>query len=243
MSLTNKTFVETLQVQVKFKFHAYLGMVVYLIILQIVGMLLSLIGSSNGLLDIDIAVINFYDFRPTGVLVLTCFWAFYIGMLMMRHDQRADIMPFVTNRTMSSIADSVVLAIIAIFAGFTTMLSNYVVRIIVTLRSNHNIIVREDMFSAPGVFVENIAAFIVVILYVAAVGYFFGMIAQKSKVVFCIIIAVCFSILFTEFGQGIAQAIIGLGTQPILFFIVSIIASVIFFVLTAMMANNLEVRG
>ncbi|MGE7624755.1 hypothetical protein ACQKMD_17375 [Viridibacillus sp. NPDC096237] len=243
MSLTNKTFVEMLQVQVKFKLHAYLGMVTYLIILQVVGMLLSLVSSSTMSLGSDIVDVNFSIFRTTMVLVLSCFWSFYIGMLMMRHDQRADIMPFVTTRTMSSASDSIVLAIIAIFAGITTMLSNYVVRIIVMLKSNQNIIAMEDVFNAPGIFLKNIAAFIVVILCVASVGYFFGMIMQKSKLVMCIISASCFSMLFTELGQEILLSIRQLGMHPILYFAVNLLTSAILFILSAMMANNLEVRG
>ncbi|MGE7918891.1 hypothetical protein ACQKM9_08060 [Viridibacillus sp. NPDC093762] len=244
MSLTNKTIAETLQVQVKYKLHAYLGMVVYLIMLQIVGILMSLIApsgmsSGSGFVDIDVEM-----YTPIVLLFLSNLWAFYVGSLMTRHDQRADIMPFITTRIMSSIGDVVVLGVLAVYAGITAMLSNYVVRIIILLKSNNHMLSDENMFNAPEVFIENLVAFIFYILCFAAVGYFLGMVAQKSKKVLFLIVAVFFSMLFTSFGQEILQGTFKIAESGLFSFMgVMIILSSICFIVATFLAGNLEVKG
>ncbi|MGE7838428.1 hypothetical protein [Viridibacillus arvi] len=244
MSLTNKTFAETLQVQVKFKLHAYLGMIVYLIMVQIVGILMSLMGPTGMSSVSSFIDINAEMYTPTVLIFLSNLWAFYVGLLMTRHDQRADIMPFVSTRIMSSIGDVVVLVALAVYAGITAMLSNYVVRIVILLKSNKHMLSDENMFSAPEVFIENLVAFIFFILCFAAVGYFLGMIAQKSKKVLFIIVAVFFSMLFTSFGQEILLGTIKIAQFGLFSFMgVMIILSATCFIVATFLARNLEVKG
>ncbi|MBK3495923.1 hypothetical protein JFL43_13845 [Viridibacillus sp. YIM B01967] len=245
MFLTTKSFAETLQAQVKFKLHAYLSMVVYLIILQVAGMLLFLLlGSANMSSSSDLVEMEFYVFTPKPMLILSSLWAFYVGKLMTRHDQRADIMPFVTTRTLSSIADVVVLGLLAIFTGITVMLSIYVVRIIVMLKPNQNIISGENMVNAPGIFIENIMTFIVFILLMTAIGYFFGMLTQQSKLWIFFIVAVSVLMLCSAFGQQVLLVTIKLAKSvPLPLLGTPVIASSILFVLATLLANKLEVRG
>lgn len=241
MFLTNSTLGKVVRTQVKFKMDAYMGAILSLIFVQLVGLLFSTNGSSTFGTSVNNIQIQVITISNDLVFVFVAIWALFVGNLITTKAYRYDDFSFVTTRLSSNLANIIVLLIISVFAGVSTFLSNYVLRVYLSLFGS------TEYTKSPGVFDEafsSIGTIIVITLLILSFtsgGYLAGVLIQNSRLFLFIIPIILLSILTTEIGQTFIQILFM--NESIWLLIVSLIfVSIVFFGTAIVSSNRLEVR-
>ncbi|ALC87692.1 hypothetical protein AM499_19180 [Bacillus sp. FJAT-22090] len=241
MFLTNGTLGKIVMTQVKFKLNAYIGALLSLIFVQLIGLLFSTSGSGMMGTSVNNIHIQVLTLSNDLVFVFVAIWALFVGNLITTKAYRYDDFSFVTTRLSSNLANILILLIISIFAGVTTFLSNYVLRVYLSFFGNM------EYMKSPGVFDDPLSSFRMVIittlliLSLAAGGYLAGMLIQNSRVFLFIIPIFVLSILTTEIGQTLIQNIF-INESTWLLILNLIIVTIVFFGIAIASSNRLEVR-
>lgn len=241
MFLSNSTFGEVVKAQVKFKLNAFMGTIVSLIFVQLVGLLLSMNGTgSRGTsinnISIYISVVS-YDI----VFLIVILWAFVVGNSMTT--KVYDDFSFVASRLSSNLANIIVLCLISVFAGITVVLSNYLLRIIVLLFDDYDYMKSPGILDNPLSSVSNMAVMMVLVLTVSAVGYLRGILVQHNKIFIYLFPVLIIAMLVTKFGQSILQYIFIESTSLFVLMVKLICLSIILFAFSILSSNRLEVRS
>lgn len=247
MSLVTPKMSEIVIKQWKYKLEAYIGALVSLMMVQIIGILLGfgfweIFGTGTAFADIRV----FY-YSGDVINALTMIWAFMTALLITTKAYRYSDFPFVTNRLSSHISNafylfsmSIVGAACALFASFFLKVFMY---FFFKLDKTPGL---EILFLEKIAFTEYIAEFIALVFYLllfSALGYFFGMLYQVSK-------AVLFAVIFFFFGGlfllGIQAETLfqfyGKEHSLILFILKVFITVLMIFSISALISNKLEVR-
>lgn len=194
--LKNKSFRDVYKTQLKWKINRNLDMVLYLIVLQIIGEVLFL--KMDGFLmssSSSHAEIVFQSFSSQFLLLFSAIWAFYIGIVVTKREQRLEMNSFIVSRNSDHATNITLFLYFSIFASITTMLFNYVTRIILLLTDPSGIIDEANIIHEPFTFIKNIGIGILLLLFTMAVGYFLGLLAYKFKFVYTMAFVITFAFL------------------------------------------------
>lgn len=241
MFLTNGTLGKIVMTQVKFKLNAYMGALLSLIFVQLIGLLFSTNGSSMMGTSVNNIHIQVITLSNDLVFVFVAIWALFVGNLITTKAYRYDDFSFVTTRLSSNLANILFLLIISVFAGVTTFLSNYVLRVYLSIFGNM------EYMKSPGVFDDPLGSFrmliitTLLILSLAAGGYLAGMLIQNSRLFLFLIPIFVLSILTTEIGQTLIQNVF-INESTWLLILNLIIVTIVFFGTAIVSSNRLEVR-
>ncbi|WP_151701373.1 hypothetical protein [Psychrobacillus glaciei] len=243
MFLSNSKLGDVVKTQVKFKLNAYMGAVVSFIFIQLLGLLLSINGSSSmgtsiNNISIKVSVIS-YDI----VFIFVVIWALFVGNLITTKAYRYDDFSFVTTRLSNNLANIVVLCLLSVFAGVTTFLSTYLLRIIVLLFSNLDYDKGPGLLENPISSLINVAVMIFVILTISAAGYLWGVLVQITKIFMILLPLLIVAMLATQFGQTFIQYIFIGNISMLVLMIKLICVSVLLFGVAILSSNRLEVRS
>lgn len=240
MFLSNSTFGEVIKAQVKFKLNAFMGTIVSLIFVQLVGLLLSMNGTGMRGTSINNISINITMVSSDIVVIFVILWAFVVGNMMTT--KANDDLSFVASRLSSNLANIIVLCLMSLFAGITIVLSNYLLRIIVLL-GDYNYMKSPGISDNPLNSVSSMAVMMVLILLVSAVGYLRGILVQYNKIFIYLFPVLIIAMLVTKFGQSILQYIFIESTSLFVLMVKLICLSIILFAFSIISSNRLEVRS
>ncbi|TQR21445.1 hypothetical protein [Psychrobacillus vulpis] len=243
MFLSNSTLGEVVKSQVEFKLNTYMGAVASLILVQIIGLLFSMNGTGSSGTSINNISIHVSIVSLDIVYIFVALWAFVIGnMITIKTNWHSDF-SFVGTRLSSSLANIIVLCMISVFAGVTTFLSNYVLRVILLLFGKVDYVKSSSIFDDPLNSILNIGVMIAFILMISAIGYFRGILVQNNKIFTFLLPVLLITILVTKSGQKLFQYVF-IGNESILILIVKLVCiSIVFFALSILCSNRLEVRS
>ncbi|MBS4210144.1 hypothetical protein [Bacillus sp. FJAT-50079] len=240
MSLTN-----VVKRQFRFKLKAYSGMFGTLVIMQLIGLVFSLLGpyqySGYGLTSAT--NVSFHYYSTDVVILFTMLWAFISALLITTKATRYDDFAFITNRMSSLLANILFLFAAGAVGGISAILCSYIVKIFYYFTGNI-----EFMSSSPGqIFIGFVAATLYVFLF-SAFGYLIGAFIQMSKLFIIIFPALFIGMIAVGVPLGQEEKITAIyhffasESSLLLFALKIIIVSGLCFVCSAAILNRMEVR-
>lgn len=242
MFLSKSSLGKVVRAQVRFKMTAYTGAVLSLIVVQLIGLIISLNGTGSMGTSIDNISIQVNIVTHDGVFMFVAIWALFVGNLITTKAYRYDDFSFVTTRLSGNIANIIILCMVSVFAGVTTFLSNYLLRVVLLLFGSSSYLKSPGILEDPLSSFLNVMMIIILILTAASAGYFGGMLLQKSKVFMVLIPAFIIAIPVTKSGQAVLQYVF-VENESMLFLLVKLVSiTIILFTLAVVTSNRLEVR-
>ncbi|MGM0845120.1 MAG: hypothetical protein ACQEUT_09095 [Bacillota bacterium] len=198
MYLTEVSMWDIVKKQFRFKFKSFRGMFTSLIVLQIIGILLSLNGdgmSGGG------SSSNFFSHTLTyysGNIIFgfVMIWAFISAILMTTRGYRYDDYSFVTDKLTSHFSNILFLLAASFISGITILLANRVVILIIYLFQDN-----VSMTGQPLTFKGALFGMIAITLYIfllASFGYLAGSLVQISKIFILIMPVLVIGSIFYE---------------------------------------------
>ncbi|MGE7918889.1 hypothetical protein ACQKM9_08050 [Viridibacillus sp. NPDC093762] len=186
MSLTTKA----IKNQLKLKLNVHADMLVYLIVLQIIGMVLfSFSGSGQMGKGSENFSLKFTIYSPDGIFMLSVLWIFYVAVTLTRKGTRREILPYMRTPKIDSITDIIILIYMNAFLTFTIMLSNYLLYAILIVFTKKEFVEGITIFNEPKVFFINTVAVFIVSMVIASIGYLIGTLIQISRLLILVFIA------------------------------------------------------
>lgn len=238
---------EVVKKQFLYKLKMYLSVFSSLLIIQAVGMLLSLNGSSSMGMSSDGYSLNISYYTGDMVIIFTMLWSFISAIIITTKAYRNDDFVFVANRFSSNLSNICFLVFASIIGGVTAMLSGILLKVVM-----YFILDDGNVMGTIISFQELLLGMIVstfYVLLVASLGYLVGVLVQISKWFSVLLPAVFFGYLFLSINKN-EEAPIILETvkffakeTSLLFFVLKVIvtASILFYG-SIILANKMEVR-
>lgn len=181
MSLTKVSLSNVVLMQYKYKLRAFTGVYMGLIMVQAIGILLSLGGNggasfSNGMYTVDVTISS-----SSLVIFLTMTWAFLNAVLITTKAYREDDFTFVSNRLSYNLSNIAFLITVCVIGAVTALLTTGITRILTYVTTDIDFF----LTFAPEITVGDYArGAIVTFLYIllsATAGYLIGMMTQFNK--------------------------------------------------------------
>ncbi|QUG43167.1 hypothetical protein KD050_08020 [Psychrobacillus sp. INOP01] len=242
MFLSNSSLAGVVLSQVKFKINAYSGLIYSLIILQLMGILFASGASSSGTSINSISInLNISSIDPSFLFVSLL--AISVGNLITTKAYRYDDFSFVATRLSSNLANIIVLLIFSCFAGLTTFLSGYIMRIILTIYSSSEFVGSTGIIEDPIRSLLTILAMITLFWMFSSLGYLVGMLFQKHKLLFFGVLAIFIMLLVSKTWIKILEFIFVENGSLLIFTIKIISITIIFIAASIAISHRLEVRS
>lgn len=242
MFLSNSSLTSIVFSQVKFKLHAYSGLIYSLIILQLMGILFATGGSSSSSYINNISISLYISSVDSGFLFVSLL-AISVGNLITTKAYRYDDFSFVATRHSSNIANSIVLLIFSCFAGVTTYFTGYLMRIFLTYNSNNEIVVGSSILNDPINSLLTILAMIIVLWLFSSIGYIAGTLFQLHKLLFFGALVMIFMLLMTKTWLSISGAIFVENGSLLILSIKVFCITILLFAISNVFSNRLGVRS
>ena len=247
MYLTEVNLFDIVKKQFLYKLKAYLSVFSSLLIIQVVGMLLSMNGSSSMGMSSDGYSLNISYYTGDMVIIFTMLWSFISAIIMTTKAYRDDNFVFVSNRFSSNLSNICFLVFASIVGGITAMLSGFSLKVVMYFILEHG-----NVMGTIISFQELLLGMIVstfYVLLVASLGYLIGMLVQISKWFSVLLPAVFFGYLFLSASKGDEASIIfetvkffAKETSLFLFLLKVIVTAIILFYGSIILSNKMEVR-
>lgn len=241
MFLSNSKLGEVVKSQVKFKLNAYMGTIVTLIFVQLLGLLFSMDGTGTRGVNIDMSTVYVSVVSYDIIFIFVALWAFVIGNSITTRAN--DDFSFVTTRLSSNLANIIFLCLMSVFAGVTIVLSNYLLRIILLLFGNQDYMENPSILGASLNSIISMVVMIILILIVSAVGYLRGILVQHNKIFSILLPFLIFVLLVTKSGQSAIQYIFIENTSMVVLVVKLICLSGVVFIFAILGSNRLGVRS
>jgi len=242
MFLSNSSLTSVVLTQVKFKINAYSGLVYSLIILQLMGILFATGGYSSGTSMNNISINLNISSIDSGFIFVSLL-AISVGNLITTKAYRYDDFSFVATRLSSNIANSIVLLIFSCFAGVTTFLSGYLMRIFLTFNSNNEIVEGSTILNDPINSLLTILAMIILLWMFSSIGYLTGTLFQKNKLLFFGVLVIVVMLMMTETWRRLSESIFVENGSLLLLTIKIFGITILFFATSSAISNRLGVRA
>jgi hypothetical protein len=249
MSLTRVRLIDVVKKQYLYKLKAYSQVFMSLIFIQLLAVLFSMngiggMGSSEGSFQIEIKY-----FSAAMVVAFTMLWGFITAIIITTKAYRNDDFVFVTNRASSNLSNIVFLLTASIIGGITSMLSTYLIKVIVYYFFSDVSLKSTSVMSAPNeFFLGSFSSFLYIFLF-CTLGYVIGTLVQINKAFAVLIPAAFFGGLIFDGLRGnegvIAKGFNFFFMEPSLtLFIIKVIVTACLLISgTFALSNRMEVRS
>ena len=248
MSLARVNMWDIVKKQFQYKLKSYSQSLMSLMSLQLIAIVFSLGGTGSmsggsGTLD---AEVHYYS--ADLVVVFTILWGFITAILTTTKGYRYDDLVFISNRVTSNLSNTLVLLIASLVGGITSMLSTYLLKVILHYLFNSYV---NGGVQAGTSFLELILGIFTVSFYVllfCGFGYLVGTFVQISKIFVLLLPALIIgSILLAGYSgevgvlETVSKFYVMETSLPI--FIIKIIGSVLMLFTGAfILSNRMEVK-
>ncbi|RDW21266.1 hypothetical protein [Oceanobacillus chungangensis] len=247
MSLNRMGLGTVVAKQLQYKMKAYIGVFSSLVLVQVIAVLLSLGGNGSGSSSIYGLSINSTLYMNVNVIAFTFMWIFIHAIMMTTKAERENGFSFVSNQLSNNISNSCLLLIASIIGGITTILSGYLLRVIVYFFIDVDLFIGTEFYYPPVEVLQGIIAMVSYLVFASSIGYLLGIITQLNRMlpVLLPIILIGMLIAMERAWQG---AFLKIGefyfqeTNVFLFLFKFIGTAVICFVAAILLSNRLEVR-
>lgn len=236
--------------QYRFKMKAFIEMLNPLLFMQVIAIIFSLGGvGSRGSGNI-MSYINITYMSTEFVLIFTIIWAFVIAIQLTMKPYRRQIQPFVYDSRSIALSDGLFLLTGSTIGAVFTLGSHYILRAIQRFILKKDYVLGLDISPSVIDVLFGLIASILIIFTLSMVGYFLGTIAQRSVLlaylVPSLLIGSLLLLLMTgnerllEFFQSIFSFYF-FEDNFLFFFLKFTLTSLIFFLLSYKLSENLEV--
>lgn len=230
--------------QYRYKLRSYLELFTGLLIIQLLGLVLSLGAVSQYSSGSNILRISVKSYHSSIILIFTFMWIFGLSILLTTKQYMNLNYTFTANRSSSLLSDMGFILTSSILGGITASLGGMPLRVIIYLTVDHSELL-PGMFKPPvSTLATGIWAAILYMIMIAASGYLFGIMVQMNKNFALIIPAV----LFFAIRMYLDPYIISLEefytkeSSLLLFTGKIILTGLALFFLSLMISHRLEVR-
>ncbi len=247
MSLTNVNFGAIVKKQYQSKMRVYFGVFSSLTMVQVIGFLLSLggtgsTGSSDGNWTIQVT-----NYNGNIILTFTMIWAFVIAILLTTEAYRNDHYAFVANRKTSQISQFLILVTTSVVGGLSaTMASLLFKSLIFVWHSSHRVMGYPLSFK---IFFMEVVVVILYLLLIQSAGYLIGLLWQFNRAIILVILVLIILDLFlshtTAVHTNLLVDLIGFFAKepsPLFFITKVLVTTVVFMVMSLVIAERMEVR-
>lgn len=242
MFLSNRTLGEVVKVQVKFKLNSYMSAFMGLIIVQILGLLFSINGTSSMGSSLYNVWVNVSLISNDLIFIFVVILAFFVGHLMTTKAYLYDDFSFVATRLSSNLANIIVLFLMSLFAGATSILTNYVGRVILLLFDKVDYMRSPGLLDDPLSSILNFMVVTVLILTVASSGYLVGMLTQKNKLLLLLLPVIVIGLMMAELWPTVLSFLFYENVSIWVLLVKLLVLTITCFALAIFFSNRLEVR-
>lgn len=248
MYLAEVKLFDVVKKQFLYKLKAYLSVFSSLLIIQVVGMLLSMNGSgSMGMSSSNGYSLDISYYTGDIIIIFTMLWSFISAIIMTTKAYRNDDFVFVANRFSSNLSNICFLVFASIVGGITAMLSGILLKVVMYfILDDGNVMGTAISFQELllGIFVS-----ILYVLLVASLGYLVGMLVQISKWFSVLLPAAFFGYSILSINKNgeasiISETVTFFAQETILLFFLLkvIVTAIILFYVSIILSNKMEVR-
>ncbi|WP_338469454.1 hypothetical protein R4Z10_11530 [Niallia sp. XMNu-256] len=242
MSLSTISLAQTVRKQFLFKLKANIDSLSSLIWVQLLAILFSFGGVSTMWSSFGAASIEIQHFTGDLVIVFTMIWSFTTAITITTKPNRLQDFTFVTNRLSSSLSNILFLLCANLLGSLTAILSGNVISLIKYLFSNTQLYYMET----NGLdLIGGIALTFLYLCMFSALGYFIGSLVQLNKIFTVLIPILIIGLLFLTqsdpFLVKLYQFYVG-ESNFILFFLKSVLTTILLLIPAVSLMNRLEVR-
>lgn len=233
--------------QFLYKLKAHLSIFSSLLIIQVVGMLLSMNGSGSMGTSSDGYSLNISYYTGDIIIIFTMIWSFISAIIITTKAYRNDDFVFVANRFSSNLSNICFLVFASIVGGITAMLSGILLKVVM-----YFILDDGNIMGAVISLQELLLGMIVstfYVLLVASLGYLIGMLVQISKWFSVLLPAAFFGYSILSINKNDEAPIISemvtffaQETSLLFFGLKVIVTASILFLGSIILANKMEVR-
>ena len=242
MFLMKNNLMPIVKKQYLYKLQTCSRLFVVMIIFQIVGMIFSISGLS-GMSATSDETLTITFLRNTTIQIFIFTSACVIGgaiNLNLREAKNIDF-TFISNRISSNLSSIAILITYALFGAITFPLAACFIRIVkYLLIGSSNIIERGFFITLRELFCCSGTTFLYVLLFSSA-AYFSTILVEKTRAFLIVLLAVIVLLPRTEFFTDIIN-FYGSEYSFLLFTVKVIFTSIIFFLASVLVSNNMEVR-
>lgn len=248
MSFVQVKTSEVIGKQLVYKWRSYAGVFTSLVVIQLLGVLFSLLATSGyvrSTLGYDVRV---QTFTVDMVIVFTIFWGFITALLLTTRAYREDDFAFVTNRSSSNISTIAFLTLIGLISSVTAALSFYLMRVVIFLNGTEGDAVISNASVDASLFLIIFYTFGSVILF-SSMGYVAGVMVQWSKLFIFILptVAIGGLILLHQTSDGsVVEAFFSFYYREanLLYFLLkTTVTAAAFYSVAVLLSNRQEVKG
>ncbi|WP_226584706.1 hypothetical protein [Halobacillus litoralis] len=247
MSLTEVQTVDVVKKQIGYKWRAYTGVFMSLVIIQLLGVLFSLNGSGSGGYGRTGYDIMVQYFSGDIIIVFTIFWGFLTALLFTTRAYREDDFSFITNRTSSTISTILFLFVISVIGGFTSLLSGYLLKVLTYILFPEGKTLLISNPEGPGVWIMGLVSVVLIIFMFSSIGYLAGMMIQWNKLFLILLPVLLFGSMtwLAQSGVMVGEYFYQFYFQEknfILYVMKTIVSTTGLYTFAAFISNHLEVK-
>ncbi|MGD7045059.1 hypothetical protein [Jeotgalibacillus proteolyticus] len=245
MSLTKITLGEAVKKQYKYKLFSYYDAIKSLLIIQLIALVFSFIGSGGSSTSDMNVTISVDTYSSDIVFFFTVLWMFITAILLTTRAYRYEDFSFITNRLSSQLSNALYLITGAAVGTLTTVLSTFLLYVIFYFTNpSQNLFgyssagsPQELLLAAGGTFFYLLAA--------AALGYFLGVLTQLNRILgFAFVAIILFLPMFLGQFFIFKQIYIFYFQEPslLLFGLKILLSALLLFAAAILFLNKREVR-
>ncbi|TFE02067.1 hypothetical protein [Jeotgalibacillus salarius] len=244
MSLATVSTGDVIRQQVIYKCYAMADLWRSLVVIQLIAIIFSALGSGGMGTSDDMFSLDVTTFSTDTVFLFTVFWLIVTSALITSKSYRFEDFSYVTTRGISQASNGILLLLTVFTATVFTIMSSYVIFMTILVFDKGDFYPGLASVGTPGEVYLSFLAIFGYLLVAAGAGYFFGILIQISKLFIGIIPVILFGPLFVrsyliyEFGYQFYA----LETSITLFMIKAIGTALVLYGAGSLILNKKEVR-
>jgi len=181
MSFVEPSFSKIVKKQFLYKLKAYVGAFSSLVVIQLLGIVVSLDGIGGSGVSGPNYSVSITNYSANVVIIFTMLWAFSTAILVTTKAYRHSDFVFVTNRLSSHLANIFFLVTASIIGAITALLSHFLFTVMLHVTTGLQFVVLSDFIGTVWNVSIGIAATCLYVFLFSAIGYLSGMLVQRSK--------------------------------------------------------------
>lgn len=241
MSLANSNMYSIVKKQYLFKLKSYTWFFFIMIIFQSMAIFFNMFDLSMSSNNNNGVRISIYMISTLPVLVLTILCIIGVIMQLGSKEWKAIDFSFASNNTTSCLSNIAFLITYGLFGAVTSALSATFVRIVRYVFTNDKGIFESGFYITPVELLCSIASSFLYILLFTAIFYFFSILIQKSKISIIPILAVLLLFFKSDFKYKIIY-FYRFESSLLLFFMKVMLTALLFFTVSAILYDDMEVE-
>ncbi|GGA77795.1 hypothetical protein [Ornithinibacillus halotolerans] len=246
MSLANVNLSNIVIKQYRYKMKSFIGVFLALMVIQVFGILISMLGASSSGFSNGFFFINVTSYTANVVIAFTMIWAFTNAIIVTTKSYREDDFTFISNRLSYNLSNILFLITACVIGAITAFLSRGVIYILVFFVNDLETFLTVNQEVNMADYLIGVLATILIVLLAGAAGYVVGMLFQLNKLLIFILPVFVFGLDFIRTSnESTLQRIFEFyfTEQVFTIFVVKTIMTILLgFGLAALLTNRMEVR-